>query len=454
MYLLYSLAYSLAFLFLLPYFIFQSLKNGKYLESFSQRMGFLPRISADDDGPSIWVHAVSVGEFLAAQPLIAKIRLTLPGFKIVVSTTTITAQRLARERSPSSDSIFYFPFDWQLSARRSLEKLRPSCVVIMETELWPNFLRQCRLRNVPVVIANGRISDRSYSGYRRAGRFIKRVLGDVHLFLMQTETDAGRAEALGAPPERVRVCGNVKFDQSVPSRHSSDRAGFARLIALSEGGPLIVAGSTAPREEAMLLDAFRKARRRPGLAEARLLIAPRHPERFEEVAELITRSEFTLARRSSFSDESASRIEPVKAEVLLLDSIGELSSAYVNANVVFVGGSLVPRGGHNVIEPAALARPVITGPYTENFREIIKLFVQADALIQLEEESESGLSESLANRIVQLVEDSAAASAMGQRARALVERNSGAVDCILSELNALVVSGTGRFLADTEMIPK
>jgi len=250
---------------------------------------------------------------------------------------------------------------------------------------------------------------------------------------MQTEADAERVEGLGAPSERVRICGNVKFDQPRPQPLVVDN-GLARFIALSRTF-LIVAGSTAPGEEEMMLNAFRKIRRQAGLEDVTLLIAPRHPERFAEIAELISQSEFKLIRRSDFSRDAVVAGDS-NADVLLLDSIGELSTAYASASVVFIGGSLVPRGGHNVIEPAALAKPIITGPYTENFREVTRLFNQSKGIIQLEKSAD--LSDSLADQIIRLLENRIEAAAMGERARALVERNSGAVDRIVSEINRVV----------------
>ena len=252
-------------------------------------------------------------------------------------------------------------------------------MVILETELWPNFLRQCRKLSVATVIANGRISPRSFARYRRVRSFIKRVINDASLLVMQSESDRERAIELGADPSRVRVCGNLKYDLA-GSTENNLHDELDDQFALSSSPRLIVAGSTAPGEEKILLDALKRVRAQTGLEDARLLIAPRHPERFNEVAGLISQSGFKLARRSELR-RAATKGD--QSDVILLDTIGELAAVYRFAAVVFVGGSLVPRGGHNIIEPALYAKPIIVGPHTENFRQIVSDFSRADALVQV-----------------------------------------------------------------------
>jgi 3-deoxy-D-manno-octulosonic-acid transferase len=426
MYFLYSLVLSLFSLVLLPYFIYQALKHGKYSGSLRERMGRLPEALRQSDRPVVWVHAVSVGEFNAARPLIASLKERLPGHALLVSTTTLTGQRLARaERSIPIDGIFYFPFDWARTVRRALDHIKPEVVVILETELWPNFLRECRRRGVLTAVANGRISPRSYRRYLRARRFIGRALREVSLFIMQSDADAERVRALGAPSHLVRVCGNLKYD--LPS--ISDSPDLCRELddrfALSSSRAVIVAGSTAPGEEKILLDSLARIRSRSGLEDARLIIAPRHPERFDEVAGLIARSGFKLARRSQAG--------PPSSEVILLDSIGELSFIYKFAAVVFVGGSLVPHGGHNIIEPAAYAKPILVGPHTDNFRQIVSDFAAGDALVQIDESGDAA-SKSLAREVIRLLSDRETAGAMGTRAREIILRNRGATRCTVAAI--------------------
>lgn len=456
MYLLYSFALSLLFLVLLPYFIYQAIRYGKYASSFKERLGWLPPTMQSDGRPTVWVHTVSVGEFLAAKPLIEQLRRELSGWRIVVSTTTLTGQRLARA-APSArlDAVGYFPFDWMFAVRRALNRIQPSLVVILETELWPNFLRACQHSGVPTVIVNGRISPRSFARYRRVRRFIARVLADVALLVMQSEADAERARALGAHRARVRVCGNLKYDVPEANHLTSEIANLESEIAeqldaqfaLSVSPHLIVAGSTAPGEESILLATLNEARKQPGLAAARLVIAPRHPERFNDVASLLAQSGLRVARRSQAKTVTATRAasdanaptidDPRAADVILLDTIGELAALYRFAAVVFVGGSLAPRGGHNIIEPAVYAKPIIVGPHTENFRQIVADFARADAVVQIAATRDS-LARAFTREVIRLLIERESAQAMGERAREILRRNGGATRCTMAAIKEVL----------------
>jgi 3-deoxy-D-manno-octulosonic-acid transferase len=474
MYLLYSLCLSLLFVALLPYFIYKAARRGKYSGSFKERLGLLPASLRADRGETIWVHAVSVGEFLAARPLISQLRSHFSAARIVVSTTTITGQQLARSQPHLFDARLFFPFDWKFSVRRALNTVKPSVVVIIDTEIWPNFLRECRRRGIVTVLANGRISAGSFRGYRLLGRPFRRVLENFSLMVMQSEADAQRARQLGAPANRVRVCGNLKYDQPADSRpgvsdgtHDSPNSQselpipsceIDQLSGLSLKPHLIVAGSTVPGEEEMLLASLREIRKHRGLEDARLLLAPRHPERFDEVARLISRSGFAFVRRtesrgspgssapsSDSAAGSADAAPPTRAapDILLLDTLGELASVYRFAAVVFVGGSLVPRGGHNIIEPAAYAKPVIVGPHTENFRQIVSDFVRADALIQIGATGNDPVDE-LTRELCRLLSESEQARAMGERARDILLQNRGATDCTVAMIREVAAVCTHR----------
>jgi 3-deoxy-D-manno-octulosonic-acid transferase len=473
MYLLYSFVLSLLFLVLLPYFLYQAARHGKYAGSFKERLGWLPESVRSDSRKTIWVHAVSVGEFLAARPLIERLKSDLPAALIVVSTTTVTGQELARSHSHLLGAAFYFPFDWKFSVRRALARVNPSIVIILETELWPNFLRECRNRGVVTVLANGRISARSFRRYKLVGRPFRHAIEDLSLMIMQSEMDAERARQLGAPASLVRVCGNLKYDQAGdggrgPGIREETQAGphpptlnpyveiDHRLASLRH---LIVAGSTAPGEEEILLASLRDVRGHSGLEDARLLLAPRHPERFDEVGRLIARAGFAFVRRSGLRDSSAhtvlgeeagddgSQIEtpsrPDEAagdgawDVILLDTIGELASIYRFAAVVFVGGSLVPRGGHNIIEPAVFARPIVVGPHTENFRQIVLDFLRADAVVQITAAGNDAPN-SLARELIRLLSDGECARAMGERARDILLKNQGATDCTVAAIKEVI----------------
>jgi 3-deoxy-D-manno-octulosonic-acid transferase len=431
MYLLYSLALSLLFIALLPYFAYQAIRHGKYLGSFKERMGWPPDSVRAGDRPVVWVHAVSVGEFNAARPLIERLKREFPERRIVVSTTTVTGQRLARAAASGSfDGVFFFPFDWAFAVRRALDHVKPAAVVILETELWPNFLRECRRRQVAAMIVNGRISPRSFSRYLKARRFIAGVMADASLLVMQTEQDAKRALALGARLDSVRVCGNLKYELSDPNPAASNSVEeLDRRLSLSSPSGVIVAGSTAPGEEAILLDALREVRRHKALEGCRLVIAPRHPERFNEVAGLIARSGFRFVRRSEAASDDGGRA----AEVILLDSVGELAAVYKFAAVVFVGGSLVPRGGHNIIEPALYAKPIIVGPHTENFRQVVADFASAGAVIQLDG-AQAGRPDLLAREVVRLLSDADYSKAMGERAQNILLNSRGAIDCTMAAI--------------------
>ena len=478
MYLLYSLVLSVLFLALLPYFVYQAARNGKYAGSFKERMGWLPESLRGDGRKTIWVHAVSVGEFLAARPLIDRLKSDFPKARIVVSTTTLTGQRLARSESSLFDAALYFPFDWKFSVRRALARVNPSVVIILETELWPNFLRECRKRGVVTVLANGRISARSFRRYKVVGGPFRRAIGDFSLMIMQSEEDADRARQLGVPGDRVSVCGNLKYDsigdgglgvgirkgaQDASNPHSQTPVPSYEIdhqFALSLSAHLIVAGSTAPGEEEMLLASLREVRRHTGLEGARLLLAPRHPERFDEVARLIARSGFSFVRRSELRAQSPSKGrhaeesdgEPPRAgaslnqggavgegssDVILLDTIGELASIYRFAAVVFVGGSLVARGGHNIIEPAAFAKPVVVGPHTENFRQIVADFASADAVVQIGVKGKE-VAGSLSRELIRLLSDRERAIAIGARARAILLKNRGATHCTVVAIREVI----------------
>ncbi len=426
MYLLYSFALAVLFVLLFPYFLYQALRHGKYISSFKERLGFLPVSLKDNTRPTIWVHTVSVGEFLAARPLLEKLKKEMHDVRLVVSTTTLTGQKLARaEEGDKIDAVIYFPFDWKFSVRRALQIIQPSAVIILETEIWANFLRECQRRSIVTMIVNGRISPRSFNRYRRIQKFMSGVLNQVTMLIMQSAADAERILALGASAERVRVCGNIKYDMEGKSQKSKVKSQeLDEHFALSATKNLIVAGSTAAGEEKLLLAAFKELRGRQPVADARLLLAPRHPERFNEVAEILQASGFRYVRRSQVQAPSE---ETQQADVILLDTIGELALTYRFAAVVFVGGSLVAKGGHNILEAALYGKPILTGLHTDNFRQIISDFTQANALVQVS-------ADNLVAEFGRLLEDRQAARAMGERGLQVLEQNRGAVDCIFAEI--------------------
>ena len=438
MYFLYSIFLSLACLALLPYFLYQAFLNKKYLSNFRERLGALPAALQSDARPTIWIHAVSVGETLAAHPLVNALRARFPTHRLIFSTTTATGQAVARSRVSEADGFCYFPFDWKFSVRKALNTIKPDAVVLMESELWPNFLRECKGRKIPVVVANGRVSDRSFRRSLKFAFWFRRMTANVTRFLMQSEADAARMQALGADSESIIVSGNIKYDigQEKDAREIAAKAQLIEADFALARTPLIVAGSTSDGEEELLLAAFAEVRKE--IADVRLLIAPRHPERFDMVAKLLDSSRFKSVRRSAYVQQvetvSASGFAALpqtknpahSADIILLDSIGELASLYRFAAVVFVGGSLVPKGGHNILEPALDAKPIIVGPYMENFREIAAEFTRHDAVVQLQGKHENELIAALRETLLELLTDGERAKTLGHNARATVEANRGA----------------------------
>ena len=435
MYLAYSLLLAIATLVALPYFAVHGLRYGKYWPNLAERFGRLPREIADRAARSpgaLWIHAVSVGEVVAAVPLARRLKERFPGRRLVISTTTIAGQRMARERIGWADDCIYFPLDWAWVVRRVFRAVRPSLVVILEVEIWPNFLRVAREKGVPVVFASARVSERSFGRYRWVRGFIRRVLADASSFLAQTEEDARRLVALGAPEEIVKVGGNLKFDVPPPARNAL-ADWLAAEAARTGRAPVIVAGSVVANEENPVLDAFALVRdRHPG---ALLVLAPRKPERFEAAAQLAEVRGWGLARRSRLALDAP--LDP-DTGVLLLDSIGELAGLYAVADLVFVGGSLAPAGGHNILEPAALGKAPVFGPHMGNFRDIARKFLDSRAALKVESPAE------LARAWLAWLDDPAARQAAGSAARDLVERNRGAVDQVLDRVEALAATGGAR----------
>jgi 3-deoxy-D-manno-octulosonic-acid transferase len=420
MYFFYRAITAVAMLFLAPYYAFRGWRR-RQPGALMERLGRPAHeivVRANADCGAIWIHAVSVGEVLAAKPLVDHLKQRFLRRAIVVSTTTETGQRLARERIDSADGVFYFPLDWSVSVRRALRAIRPALVIVMETEIWPNFLREARNQGVPVVFANARISERSLARYKRwkflVGPFFERVLPDAELFLAQTPEDSKRLAEMGAPKDRVEVTGNLKYDSDQPAM-SRFGVWLEGEIQRQERWPVIVAGSVVAEEEEAVLAAYDIVQRR--WRRALLILAPRQPDRFEAAAGIASGSGWNVARRSHI-DFNAALDE--SADLLVLDSIGELASLYSLADAVFVGGSLVLGGGHNILEPAWFAKPPVFGPSMENFRNMAEQFLQARAAVQVT----SG--QQLGKVWVQLIEDNGLRERMGQAAFELSERNRGA----------------------------
>jgi 3-deoxy-D-manno-octulosonic-acid transferase len=414
LYLLYSLLSFVAVVAASPYFLYQAIRHRKYIGSLGQRLGYLPVSFNLDGDDSIWVHAVSVGEVLTARPLVSELRRRYPRLKLFLSTTTLTGQRVAARDVRDVDGVFYFPFDWTITARRTLNLVRPRLFVMVETEIWPNLLRECRRRGVKTVVVNGRISYRSFPRYRMIRPFFRRVLADVDYFCVQGDETARRLIALGAPASSIAVTGSLKFD-SLNRAEAPGRNRVLRFFRMPPARPVIVAGSTMRGEEEAVIRAFNRVRTSGN--SALLVIAPRHPERFGEVERLCRQEGLSTARRSDLPIDA----EP-RADAVVLDTIGELAMLYQIATAVFVGGSLVASGGHNILEPALFGKPIVFGPHMENFAEIADTFLRNGAAVQVRTGRE------LEAAMVSLMTDPVRRARLGAAARALVEANRGATD--------------------------
>ncbi len=454
MYALYSVLIVAFFLVVSPYLLYQAIRYRKYIVSLPQRMGYLPVSFNLDGDESIWIHAVSVGEVLTVRALLPPLRERYPRLRLFVSTTTMAGQQVARSNLPFVDEVFYFPFDLGFILNRTMRLVRPRLFIMMETEIWPNLLRACRREGVKTALVNGRISNRSYPRYRLARFFFRHVLADVDCFCMQSEESARRIIAMGAARERVSVTGSLKFDSldipaasdassrssfppsflpapafvPAPSVHDVHHRGPTRVLRYFRIGPtrpVVIAASTLKGEEEHVLEAFQRIR--ATMTNALLIIAPRKPERFDDVERLVRRAGWNVARRTELRVDADPR-----HDVVILDTIGELAQLFQVATVVFVGGSLVDAGGHNILEPAVFGKPIVFGPHMDNFAEIARTFLDNGAAVQVRSGRE------LESTLLELLGDPVRRASLGAAARALVEANRGARGKTLAALAELL----------------
>jgi len=424
-YLIYSLLLALGLLLSSPWWIVQAIRHGKYRAGLRERLGVVPeRLRLVANERRIWVHAVSVGEVLAISSLLGTLRASFPEHRVVLSTTTLTGQTLARQRF-GEENVFYFPIDIGWCVRRWMRAVRPELVVLAETEFWPNFLRRAKTSGARVAVVNARISDRSFPGYLRARGLLRSVLRNVDAFAAQSSEDARRLVEIGAGASRGMVAGNLKFEVTSPTEPKFVRW-LREKVTQEHAGPIIVAGSTVEGEESTVLDACAFALRK--FSRAVLVLAPRHKERFENAASLVQQRGMLSLRRSSWNGVHSGNLA---GGIVLLDSIGELASMYALADVAFVGGSLVPRGGHNILEAAQFGTPVITGPYTENFRDIMRAFIDEDAVVVAQ-------TDQFASELLELLNDDAKRRSIGERGLKVVRANAGATGRTLEILRDLI----------------
>ena len=413
--------YAVALLLSLPYWLMGMLRAGKYRAGVKERLGAVPsRLRQTKAGEeSIWIHAVSVGEVLAVSGLVEAFKARAPEVRIFISTTTLSGQKLARDRF-SDQNVFYMPLDLPFAVNAFLKAIRPRMLVLAETEFWPNVIRLAKERDAAIAVVNARISDHSLPGYRRFRGLLRRVLENVDLFLAQTEGDRERLIAIGAPAERVRLGGNLKFDVKAPAESALTRT-LRQVLAPEQ--QVLVFGSTVEGEEALLIPCFKTVL--ADFPQALIILAPRHPERFDAVADLLRSSALSFWRRSAWTGT------PLTHGVLLLDTIGELASVYSLAEIAFVGGSLVPRGGHNILEAAHFGKPILIGPHYENFRDIVRAFLARDAVQVMS-------AEQLTPAVLHLLHAPHEATRLGSRAFSVVEQGRGSTQRTVEVLRDLL----------------
>jgi 3-deoxy-D-manno-octulosonic-acid transferase len=405
--------------------LWRGIRNRGYWQGLGERFGFGPPAGQT---PCIWLHAVSLGEVSAAAALVRALQARYPHTPVILTTATPTGRARALSLFGDCADVRFLPYDTPGSVRRFLQRVRPRLAVIMETELWPNLFSECARMGVPLVLANARLSAKSVSRYRRFGSLFRGVFSATTLIAAQTAEDAARFGAIGARPDRTHVIGNVKFDQDVgPAALQEGRALRSRYFG---GRPTWIAGSTHAGEEDQVLSAH--AALRKNLPQALLLLVPRHPDRFDSVDELLRLREFPFQRRS------LGQAVPAQTAVLLVDTVGELGALYAAADVAFVGGSLVPVGGHNLLEPAALGVPVLTGPFNANGQDVLRLLVQQGAAVQVADAQELAVS------LERLLKDADQRRRAGEAGRRAVQANRGSVARLLELIEPLAAEAEAR----------
>jgi 3-deoxy-D-manno-octulosonic-acid transferase len=417
MYLIYNFLLIVTSFLISPLLLFMLFIRPKYRKGIAQKLGFLPRGSLTplEGKRPIWLHAVSVGEVMAGIPLIRELKKKYPQEKIVISTVTDTGNYTAKQQAKEADGVIFFPFDYPRIVKKIIHQINPRLFITLETEIWPNFLYELNRQEIPAIMVSGRISPNSYRQYRLFSFFFKKVLQNISFFCMQSETDANRIVAIGARPDRIRITGNLKLNQNIPIRIPEDRKGLFFTLKLREDQNILIAGSTHRGEEGIILTAFRELKREfPDLI---LLLAPRHPERFSEVASLLESKGFKSIRRTEINPSSGAD----HCEVILLDTIGELFKFYSIGTVIFIGGSLVPIGGHNILEPAIYKKSVLFGPYMDNFSEISQILEKKGAGICVRNEEEFFV------QVRELLLDGDLRERLGRSALEVIEENQGAL---------------------------
>lgn len=416
-----------------PLIVWQSWRTGKYREGFREKLlGWVPR--RDGNATCVWIHAVSVGEVNLVATLVRELRAAYPNWQVVVSTTSRTGFELARKKYADL-SVFYCPLDFSWAISSAMRRIRPTILVLAELELWPNLIRAAKDHGARVAIVNGRMSDHSFPGYRRIRPLVAAVLRQIDLIAAQNDESATRFRALGAPADRIVVTGSLKYDGAQTDRHNPRTQSLCQLAAISEGDIVFLAGSTQEPEEQYALDIFRHLS--PQHFPLRLILVPRHPERFDAVAKLLDASGIPWQRRSTLGRQPAAR-PGVTPRVLLVDTVGELGAWWGTAQIAFVGGSFGDRGGQNMIEPAAYGAAVSYGPNTRNFRDIVAALEAAEAAVTVHTANE------LETFVARCLIDPPYAASLGARAQRLVRSQLGATARTVALIDSLLSPGAGK----------
>lgn len=411
-----------------PYFFLRGLFQKNSRSRLIQRVGFFQNLNLKRP---VWVHAASVGEVFCSVPLLKRIKKEFPHCEIVLTTMTSTGNETAKTHLPEADRVLFFPIDHPLSLRRVIGRIQPSLLLIAETELWPNLLRSCGRRGIPIVLFNGRISEKSFRGYLFFKFLFKKCLNYVSLFLMQTKEDQARIIEIGADPEKTKVTGNLKFDQIFPSFNQGALSNFAKSIGLQGKEKILIAGSTHSGEEEILLGLFKELRKAdPHLV---FILAPRHLQRLEEVERVLTKESIPWVRRTSFAVDQSYPERKELPKVILLDTMGELMSLYSIGTLVFVGGSLVPVGGHNPLEPLFFKKCVLFGPYMFNFLEISRRLIEAGGAIQAKD------GEDLIAHMKRLLRNERPRTETGEKGYQFLKKHQGATERIFQEIRPFLI---------------
>jgi len=435
---LYNLIWTSFLVLLSPYFLLRSLFQGHFRKGLVDRIGFLPRRSGKRP---IWIHASSVGEVLCSVPLVRRIKREFPDSQIILTTMTRTGNETAKRSLPEASGVFFFPLDHPLIIRMAIRRVQPGLLLLAETELWPNLLRACGKGGIPVCLFNGRISNKSLRGYLFLRSLFENCLRHISLFLMQTEEDRNRIVAIGASFEKTRVSGNLKFDQTFSSLTEEEAAGMSRSLGLRGDETILIAGSTHPGEEEILLQVFKDLMaQNPHLI---LILAPRHLERLQEVERALKKEGMAWVRRTSLASGqpglSRETGEPIR--VILLDTMGELMKLYSLGTVVFVGGSLAPVGGHNPLEPLFFKKCVLFGPYMFNFADISRMLIEAGGAIRVEGK------EDLSFQLKHLLSDERMRKEAGEKGYRCLTRHQGSTERMFQEIRPLLNADCGLRIA-------